>query len=165
MGELATKGKLYHRTRIVTDSNKIAALGIRNETERSIVANREAETLHVEGLGCAVPIEGGICPASIKFLNAEQVSLVTVAKVVRSGVEGSVLEDGKNLVLSAELTQMNAAAVLVKTLNVSIEPDVLAADSRYTLVLKGNLLDGVLGYKIAPGSASLDGQGREVVLN
>ena len=150
MCELATEGKLYNRTLVGRNSNQVTALGIGNKTKRSVVAYRETEPLHIEGLGRTVPVKGRIGLGSIQLFYLEHIALIAVAKVERSGIEGSVLENRQDLVLCAKLSKVDSAAVLIQPLDIGIVPDILAADSGNTLVLEGYPLDGVLCHKIAP---------------
>ena len=59
---------------------------------------------------------------------------------------------------------MESAAVLIESLDILVEPDVLSADGRDTLRLELDLLDRVLRYEITPRSTSLDKQLREIIL-
>ena len=165
MSKLPTKGKLNHRTLIIRQSNQITTLTIRDKTKRRIVTYRETETLHIERLSRTIPIQSRVSLGSIQLLYTQHITLITVAKIERSSIECTILENSKNLVLCTKLAKMLPAPILIKTLNISIVPNILAANGRYTLVLQGNPLDAILGYQITAAATSLDSKSREIVLD
>ena len=147
---LSAEDDLDLRMFVITDGNKVRALCIGNETQRSVVAYVEGESLDIECLHSLVIIESRVGLVQIQFLNQEQVALISVAKVKRSCIICSVAENGKNVVSGIELAEMNAPAVFIQPLDVFIEPDILSSDGRYTLALEHYLLDRVLRNEVAP---------------
>ena len=59
---------------------------------------------------------------------------------------------------------MCSAAVLIQSLDVVVEPDILALDGADALALQADALDDILGDQIAPGGLALDCEGGEVVV-
>ena len=59
---------------------------------------------------------------------------------------------------------MVSAAVLVEALDIRVIPYILALKGGYAFGLELDTCYGVLCYKVTAGSASLDGQGREIPL-
>ena len=59
---------------------------------------------------------------------------------------------------------MVSAAVLVEALDIGVIPYILALQGGDTLGLELDTCNGVLGYQVTAGSASLDGKGGEIPL-
>ena len=104
-----------------------------DERQRRVVAQDEAEPLDVECLGCSIEVEGGVGLVRVELLDADDIALIAVRDIELSRVECAVLEDGQNLVLRAELTEVLSSLLVVKLLDVSVVPDVLSADRGDTL--------------------------------
>ncbi len=164
MGTLALESHLDLRPFISAHIHQERILALRDKEEGRIVAGCEGETLHIEGLGCGVPVKRRKGLHLIQLLNKQQVSLVTVRQIERRGIIGSVLEDGQHLVFARELAQVDAPSVLVEFLDVRIVPDIFSADGRDAFRLQHNFLDDVLAHQVAARGLALDGQFGEVVL-
>ena len=149
---------------VAAEVHQVGLGSVGDEAERGVVADHEGETLDVETLDRAVPVEGGEGLVRVEFLDQQDVALVAVDQVEGGGVEGAVLEHGEHLVVVLELPEVQAVAVLVEFLDVGVVPDVLAGDGAHALALEGDVADGVLAHEVAAGRLALDRQGREVVL-
>ena len=132
---------------------------------RSVVAKNETEPLDIEGLGGSVPIKGGERLAGVELFYAQNLALVTVRDIEGSSVESTVLEYCQNLVLRTELAEVETSLLIVKLLDVSIEPDTLATDCGNALALQLYLGNSELRDEVAPGCLTLDAQCREVILH
>ena len=67
------------------------------------------------------------------------------------------------MISCVELSKVQTASVLVQSLDILIEPDVLASDSGNSLGLELDLVDRVLRYEITPCCTTLDKKFREII--
>ena len=70
------------RMLVCAEVREVSALAFRYERCRSIVIDRERETLDVELFGRSVEVEGRVDFVLVVFLYPEQVALIAVAHVV-----------------------------------------------------------------------------------
>ena len=163
--ELAAKGEHHLRVQVRGNVHQAGTPALCNEEHRRIIALHKAEALDIERFGGIVPVQDGINAGRVEFLYAHYVSLVLVHQVVRGGVVGAVGKDGQHAVFSGEFAQEFPAAFLVEALDVRIPPDVLALQGGNALGLELDFGNGVFGDQVAPGAASLDGEGTEIPLH
>ena len=161
---LAAEGHLVLRAEVFGNGHQIRLGAVGYEALRVVLAEREAETLHVEGLGGAVVVEGREGLLRVELLDEQHVALILVHKLEARGVEGSVAEHRQNLVGGVELAQIGAASLVVEFLYVGVVPDVLAGDGGDAAALERDAAHRVFGNQIAARRLALDGQGCEVVL-
>ena len=162
---LPAEDHLELRMSVLGKGHKIGFRAWGDERQRCVVAQDKAEPLDVERLGGRIVVEGGVGLVRIKLLDLDNLTLVSVRHIERSRVECPVLEYCQNLVFRTELAEVLAALLVVKLLDVSVVPNVLAADCRNALGFQLDPRDRVLGHQIAPGGLALDRKGGEIIFH
>ena len=161
---LAAEGHLVLRTQVFGKGHQAGLRAVGYEALRVVLAEHEAEALHVVGLGGAVVVEGREGLLRVELLDEQHVALVFVHQLEACGVEGSVAEYRQHLVGSVELAQVDAASLVVELLDVGVVPDILARDRGHAAALEVDVAYGVLGHQVAARRLALDGQRCEIVL-
>ena len=95
------------------DVHKVGFRCIRDEAQRCVVRENEAEALDIEALDLSVIVQGGEDLVRVEFLDEEKVARIAVHKLERGGVEAAVLEYCQYLVVVREFSEIQAVSVVV----------------------------------------------------
>ena len=106
------------------------------------------------------------CPglARLIFLDHQDILLIMVTQVEIGGIEITVVQNNQDLIIAVELTQLLASPIVIEAQDITVEPDLQAAQRRGASLFQRDLMNVGLCQDIALRATALDGNITEILL-